>query len=99
MKHLGMLVFASLLGLISGSVKALVATDVWAWFVVPLGLPQIGYFHAWGLCVASALLWKLPHVPDDYDASVENAVRLTFSSVLFSLLVWGWSAVFAGLMP
>jgi hypothetical protein len=28
----------------------------WAWFVVPLGVPRVGFAHAYGLCIIGALV-------------------------------------------
>lgn len=35
--------------IITGIIGAVVATKLWEWFVVPLGMPAIGVAHAYGL--------------------------------------------------
>lgn len=40
----------------------LVVSCYWAWFIVPLGVPSIGYAHAVGIfCFVSVLTWKFIH--------------------------------------
>lgn len=39
------------LAIICGAYAAFVLALLWGWFIVPLGVPAISMFHAWGLTV------------------------------------------------
>lgn len=43
-------------------------TYAWGWFIVPLGAPQIGFIHAWGLMTIIAFFrsQKPEKKPDDF---------------------------------
>ncbi|PWG03362.1 hypothetical protein [Sphingosinicella humi] len=67
-----------------GVLRAFIICDMWAWFVVPLGLPQIGVLHAFGLSLfiglfmdpsLSAMLAR-----EDKEASLQ----------VFAQSVFGW---------
>ena len=71
---------------------------LWGWFVVPLGLPSIGIFHAWGLIfVAQALSFdshqmvKVSEMPDEEREryTVKNAVMHFGGAVIVGLLGLG----------
>jgi hypothetical protein len=38
-----------LIGLVSTLIRAVVFMLMWSWFIVPLGAPALGYWHALGL--------------------------------------------------
>jgi hypothetical protein len=42
-------------GLLMSLLRAFVLRDLWNWFVSPLGVPDVGLLHAWGLVLAASL--------------------------------------------
>ena len=82
--------------------KSWVLTIMWGWFVVPLGLPQIGMAHAWGIVMVAAMLARSPDTETDDDEDkpehrlwIAVAAR-SFGAPLF-ILMCGWLA--QGWMP
>jgi hypothetical protein len=73
--------------------KAIVAVDLWSWFLVPLGAPVVGVAHALGLTL---LGWFFGSGLDSVkvvkktDASWERWVTIQ----LVVLATWGYGAVF-----
>ena len=53
---------AFMINLLIGGFVAVVFLSYWVWFVQPLGLPNIGFFHAWGLVAMSGLIVPLPQI-------------------------------------
>lgn len=72
-------------------VRAFVLVNLWGYFIVPLGVPQLGMAHLYGLCVMVAAI--IPSVKnsnkDQENASFsEQAFVQIGSSVSVSLLLW-----------
>lgn len=71
---------------------AYATATLWAWFVVPLGAPGIGYAHAFGL----SFFWKylsFERGKGDKDDDLPVAVRAVRSVVLTALVLGlGWLA-------
>lgn len=70
--------------------RAFVVVLGWGWFVVPLGVKDIGYVHALGLSLFIAML---THENNDVkskpfgELALEGAARLT----LFLLFMWAYA--------
>ncbi len=86
--------FSFLITVSGGLLSAVYMTDLWAWFVVPLGAPTLKFWHAYGLHVfvryltfhadSGTKLLKLGILDDaDRDAtSKERAYYLAYTFVL-----------------
>lgn len=69
---------ASIVGVIVGTVlSAWVLTQMWGWFIVPLGVASIGMAHAWGLII-------LIHWLTDHNAKTEE---MTFGAAMVRILI------------
>lgn len=94
----GTLMFAGIAVIIAVStvLSGYVLAILWGWFVVPLGLAQIGIAHAIGICATVRLIiGGVPQRPQD--PKQEAIERLATSCLLmlgFPLLSWliGWIA-------
>ena len=97
---LGVVVAGLSIGFGVDVLAAYVARDLWAWFIVPLGVPSVGVAHAYGVILLARLL--APARPDDRKAGPgEMFVRvlsLSFARVVAVLLFWGVGALMAGWM-
>ena len=81
------------LGLITSAVVSFVIMKMWGWFIVPLGILSIGFFHAWGLkLIASAFTMDVPKNEDEFGEY--NAVYMNVMAIFMSviLLGFGWVA-------
>lgn len=63
------------LSVVSFAYRALVLKHVWTWFVVPLGAPAIGFWHAYGILGGVAVVLLGLYGPQD----VKNAEDLDMS--------------------
>ncbi len=81
-----------------GTVLALVARGwslslLWGWFVVPLGVAAIGFWHACGIsALVTMLVFQKPPKDDDADDAVTKALSPLVTSILLSLFCagFGW---------
>lgn len=89
-KILGWLVFVPACGML----HAFVLRYLWAWFVVPLGLPSIGMAHAYGI---SMLVGLMTPYRDNKKSEWSEVVALAILRPLLCLL-FAW-AVHAWWMP
>lgn len=87
--------FAILLGFFATPLLAMwtayVVTILWAWFVVPLGLPVIGKAHAYGLVVLVALIRARAPRKDEASASIAATIMTAILGPAVGLLA-GWIA-------
>lgn len=81
------------LGLLSGNV----VSDGWRWFVVPLGLPEIGVLHAWGLTALVGLMAK--DLDGEASATFWGVVGRLAERAFLLLLAWGLLAFIAMGLP
>lgn len=68
---------------------AVILRDCWRWFIEPLGVPALGYWHAFGLL----FMWEwLKHSPSyvTNERTIEQRLR---ESLFVSLLAWGVCAL------
>lgn len=82
---------------ISTILSGWVLTLLWAWFVVPLGIAQIGIAHGIGICATGRLIIGGVPSRSDKDKPTDPIERLGHSIIvligfpLFALLI-GWLA-------
>ena len=87
------LVAALLAAPVLALIHAVVVRTLWSWFAVPLGAPDIGYAHAYGLALLISLLTYQPDSADGGNSAltvtiaalVRSAVTLAFAWVAFQL--------------
>jgi hypothetical protein len=82
-----------MVGLITAAilVHGFVLKLMWAWFLVPLGLPALGLAHACGLgLLARYLTWqRIPKSEEDEDA---NARRLALNFI-YPCIILGFGSI------
>lgn len=69
--------------------RAYVMLTIWEWFVVPLGVPAIGFWHAMGL-------WVLGHVISGKGGGKppkDGVWTIVGRYVPFTLMMWGIAAL------
>ncbi len=87
MKFIGV----SILFLIAVLLRAVVLTDLWLWFMVPLGLiPLLNYWHALGFSLTVGYLT----VRIDLATTKNPKATQMMSSLIWSLLMWGTGAIY-----
>jgi hypothetical protein len=68
---------------------------LWQWFAIPLGLPHVGYAHAYGIRTLSWMFHVviLPNENDGYTSAKRSRLRvgMAFFVPLWSVLM-GWIA-------
>jgi hypothetical protein len=78
--------------------KGWVLVRIWAWFVVPLGVPALTVWHAAGLSLLVGWLADssayFANTSEDKRSRAEKFVTSVTLSVLTPLLTWGMAAVF-----
>jgi hypothetical protein len=81
-----------------GVLRAFIIRDLWAWFIAPLGLPEISVLHAFGLGLFASLFFDqmlaVLIVGDDHAA----AFRHLLQGIAGWLATWGLGAVVAWMM-
>src|SRR5688572_9922626 len=81
-----------------GVLRAFILRDLWSWFLVPLGLPEISVLHAFGLGLFATLfvdqMLAVLIIGEDNKA----AVRLFLQGIAGWLATWGLGAVVAYMM-
>lgn len=80
--------------IIVGYFRAFVLTKLWGYFLVPLGLMEVGIWHAWGL----SLLVTLFTYQQPSNSEKTNFVSALINPVLLSLIAWGIGALIHGQM-
>ena len=78
-------VVAAIVAIIFGTVlNAFVLTQMWAWFIVPLGVVAIGMAHAWGLAII--IMWITDHNTQKNDDEFVVVMARAIIGPLFVLL-------------
>lgn len=77
--------------LVGTLLSGVVVVDLWCWFAVPLGAPEIGLFHALGLRL---LVFPRSAVVE----SGEKPGKIIAVGIVFSLVTWGLGWLYASLM-
>ena len=82
-----------------GVFRAYVLTQLWAWFIVPLGLEQIGLWHAWGLAMIIGMFTvKASDYKSDEKKDMTEKIGLFISPVITTLVVWGIGSIVHSMM-
>lgn len=84
---LGGVAFIGIMALYS----AFVLATLWGWFVVPLGIAQIGIAHAYGLSLIPAVLLSSRGLYSPEDKRTEAAVAALMMPAV--ALLFGWIAI------
>lgn len=71
--------------------RGVVVRDMWAWFVVPLGVKPIGMAEAIGLSLLVSYV-TYTYVDNEEDWPV---VAGFIRSLIITLICWGWAAIYA----
>ncbi|WP_443698973.1 hypothetical protein [Pseudomonas sp.] len=77
MKYVG--IFAALIAL--GFLEAFTTVTLWSWFLVPFGVAQIGYVHAYGLGIISSYVMGARGLTGKKPVSVSLAMGFMVSVV------------------
>lgn len=64
-----------------GLYRAWVLTVMWMWFIVPLGLPEIGIAHAWGISMAIGML-TVSHVYKEDKEPLKSFANMIFAPLV-----------------
>ena len=80
------------LSLAAAALSAVVLRDLWTWFVVPLGVMSIGFWHAYGI---SILVSRLTHQIDwaEIEKPVDTPILRFFVAGFYYLMIWGVGAL------
>lgn len=87
------LAFIGLLAIIPLAIifNAFVLYKMWGWFLVPLGLPQIGMAHAWGLAILIGMFTVRSKIQSK-DKKERIAEGVTMALSPFMALLFGYIA-------
>ena len=75
--------------------KAFVLTQLWTWFIAPLGVMQVGLAHAYGISVALSLFtYSGSNTSDDDDGDyVEKILKSIFLAFAVPAVMWGFGYI------
>jgi len=78
--------------------SAFVASTLWLWFMVPLGLPAIGVLHMWGIGLfASYFTMGIKREsPETTDATLGEKAGVAVAYIWLMSLLWGGVALGTG---
>lgn len=85
-KSLGTVLFALFLIVVLGAYHAVAVMLLWGWFIVPLGLPDIGMAHSYGLILFGTMF----RTPPDPDKKNGGAILLPAICILLGYIVKFW---------
>lgn len=74
--------------------RAVVIQDLWLWFLVPLGLPEIGFAHAGGMGIAVIFIAGVRDRPYKDAPAVETLA----GDLAFTFLAWLMGALWHSFM-
>lgn len=93
MEVFGKILAITVLTILSIFVGAWAFSTLFGWFLVPLGLPAIGYAHAYGLMIVASFLKMRPKDFDTSDTkerkSFDEHVTRFFMYIFFYLVAVG----------
>lgn len=78
-------VFAFMFPLLA--LEAVVCSDLWGWFAVPLGAPEVGTWQMCGLLILYAIVQMRPR------KQPKDPMVWTLTFALMFLLLWGFGAL------
>lgn len=88
MKYVGYIASIVVLALLG----AFTVSTLWSWFIVPFGLPAIGYAHAYGVMTFINFFLAAINVnTQKKEADINHTIAVGFSINFFALL-FGWIA-------
>ena len=88
-----------LLAAAAGSaLRAYVVVHLWRWFIVPLGLPHIGFWLAFGLLTLAGQLRGYRPRPGAGRRAWVDIFGNILGGVVFTILGWTTGAIVAGVM-
>jgi hypothetical protein len=73
--------------------RGFVLSQLWLWFLVPLGVPVVGIAQAIGISLLVSMLTVSSHKSSDDDDFWTGAIGNLLKSLLMSLLAWGMGAI------
>lgn len=73
--------------------RGIVTVDLWDWFLVPLGVIAIGFWHAVGMSAIIAFFTIQPSMHKEF-----TATALMIYSIAMSLVFWGLGAIYHSFM-
>jgi hypothetical protein len=73
-------------------IRGLVTMDLWEWFIVPLGVPSIGFGHALGLTLF------LGFATYNYAVDERTQTERMLTALLMPLLAWCFGGAYYFLM-
>ena len=95
----GLFVFALLVSILASLWKAYVFFELWGWFAVPLGLPEITYWHAFGLATLMIVaVYQMRPPKRDEETSYRETLRTAFFSAGMFAFALGYGAVAVNFM-
>lgn len=76
---------------------AFVVTQLWGWFISPLGVATINLWWAFGICLTVRVVAGIrqPKDPDDEKKTVSDIFTGQIAEIIGVLLVWGAGALVA----
>lgn len=83
--------------------KGFVLSKLWFWFIVPLGVPAISLWHAWGIAILAAMFSHQAST-STYDPKVEEygfgyvIAKSIIMGILMPLLTWFFGYIAYSLM-
>lgn len=90
-----------IIGLHAGILKAIAASYVWLWFVVPIhaGIPVIGFVSMWGIGMFFNILrskvFEVERPEYDYPP-LQRFIGITIGVLVFMIVVWAVSFLVVG---
>ena len=91
--------FGGLFGIIlSAFISMVVLVDLWSWFIVPFGVMEIGYAHAYGLALAIGFLTQGISNERDDESRKYGFGEFLFIVTFARLITWGLGAIAASFM-
>lgn len=70
------------------ALKAVVVRDLWLWFIVPLGLPALTFWHAFGLSITISYLTH-QIVADPFEGEDHAWALRLFVTTFAAFTAWG----------
>jgi hypothetical protein len=81
-----------------GILRAFIIRDLWYWFIVPLGAPEISVLHAFGIGLFATLFVDQMLTIQMMRKDDKDALRLFLNGIAGWLATWGLGAVVASFM-
>ena len=81
-----------------GILRAFIIRDLWSWFIVPLGVPEISVLHAFGIGLFTTLFVDQMLTIHMMRKDDKDALRLFLHGIAGWLATWGLGAIVASFM-